>query len=262
YGNFKSLRLQYQKVLNQRNGLIKSMTNEKNLKVNLTLEVWDESLVKYGTDIMERRLMLLDEISRKFADYMNYFFHDIKAEIFYQFSWNRKTAAGEEYKKTLNASNNYFSESDRQNPDNNTGKNETGKNIKEMFNLKLKENLKRDINFKTTIIGPHRDDLVILINGKDLRAFGSQGQQRIASICLKFSELSLLEEKLKKIPVLLLDDVLSELDLKRKKLLVDLINDKSQTFITTSNIDYLNDVDDRLIDKFRVKDNTIEMINE
>jgi len=99
--------------------------------------------------------------------------------------------------------------------------------------------------------------LLITINGKDLRSFGSQGQQRIAAICFKFSELEVLRETLNKNPILLLDDVLSELDPERKKLLVNIIGSSSQTFITTSNLVSLSDIGEKSIDKLLVKDDNI-----
>jgi DNA replication and repair protein RecF len=244
YRDFAPLKLQYQKILNQRNSLLKSIINEEQFRGNLTLEVWDESLVNYGLSIIERRCHLLDEIKKNFIDYMNYFFPDIKADIFYLFSWDKSISENNNINNNINVSEEESNEI-------------INKNIRENFYTKLKENLRKDINYKNTMIGPHRDDLLILINGKDLRSFGSQGQQRIAAICLKFSEFMVLEEKLKKTPVLLLDDVLSELDLVRKKLLIGMIGDKFQTFITSSNINYLDDVDEKLINKFQVKDNGI-----
>jgi DNA replication and repair protein RecF len=269
YRDFAPLKLQYQKILNQRNSLLKSITNEEQYRGNLTLEVWDENLVNYGSSIIERRCHLLDEIKKNFIDCMNYFFPDIKADIFYLFSWDKSIA-----EVNNRAADNYSDNGDSKGSlNNNTGDNinvSEGKSkekvtiniqdIKENFYTKLKENLRKDINYKNTMIGPHRDDLIILINGKDLRSFGSQGQQRIAAICLKFSEFTVLEEKLKKTPVLLLDDVLSELDLARKKLLINMIGNKFQTFITSSNISYLDDVDEKLINKFQVKDNSISIV--
>ena len=275
YRDYAPLKLQYQKILNQRNSLLKSIINEEQFRGNLTLEVWDESLIKYGSNIIEKRCQLLDEIKKNFIDYMNYFFPDIKADIFYLFSWDKgisevKYRAGDNYKKTL-SENNYSDDGDpKSNLNNNISdtinisegesKGRAAGDIQKIFYAKLKENLRKDISYKNTMIGPHRDDLLILINGKDLRSFGSQGQQRIAAICLKFSEFIVLKEKLKKTPVLLLDDVLSELDLVRKKLLINMIGDKFQSFITSSNINYLDDVDERLINKFLVKDNLVSIV--
>ncbi|MHB8279039.1 MAG: DNA replication/repair protein RecF, partial [Candidatus Humimicrobiaceae bacterium] len=116
---------------------------------------------------------------------------------------------------------------------------------------------KKDIAIKTTTIGPHRDDISIFLEGSDIRSFGSQGQQRIAAICLKLVELDVLAENINEKPMLLLDDVLSELDFERKHLLLKLIGNNFQTFITAANFDYLKDIDLKYCEKFLVKDNTI-----
>jgi DNA replication and repair protein RecF len=89
----------------------------------------------------------------------------------------------------------------------------------------------KEIRNQTSLIGPHRDDIEILINNKSVREYGSQGQQRTAILSLKFSEIDIIKDKTGKTPILLLDDALSELDILRKKALLDKINTK-QTFIT------------------------------
>ena len=175
----------------------------------------------------------MKELRKKIIEYMEYFFTDSVVEIFYVFSWDRE-----------NLSANNLTESAEE-------------GLEEKFCLKLKENLSKDLSYKTTTVGPHRDDFVILIDGRDIRAFGSQGQQRAASISLKLGELAALKEKLKKDPVLLLDDVLSELDMERKKMLVKIINNKFQTFITTTSISYLDELDIEFENKFLVKDSKI-----
>ena len=94
----------------------------------------------------------------------------------------------------------------------------------------------RDIRMKMTSAGPHRDDLCFMVNGIDIRKFGSQGQQRTAALSLKLSEIYLVKEKIKDTPVLLLDDVLSELDSNRQTYLLDSIHD-IQTLITCTGLD-------------------------
>ena len=124
----------------------------------------------------------------------------------------------------------------------------------------LKQNLKKELSYKTTITGPHRDDFIILLNGKDIRSFGSQGQQRISAISLRLCEIEVIREILKKDPVLLLDDILSELDFTREKIVLNLIKDKYQTFITTSNINYVSHIKEIEKDKIQeliVKDNSV-----
>lgn len=89
----------------------------------------------------------------------------------------------------------------------------------------------KEIRVQSSILGPHRDDIEILLDGMNIRDYGSQGQQRTAILSLKFAEMQIIKEKTGKKPVLLLDDALSELDLLRKRTLLDKI-DTNQTFIT------------------------------
>lgn len=94
----------------------------------------------------------------------------------------------------------------------------------------------RDIRMKTSNVGPHRDDLMFVIGGVDIRKFGSQGQQRTAALSLKLSEIELVKQVIHDTPVLLLDDVLSELDHNRQNYLLDSIHD-IQTMITCTGLD-------------------------
>ena len=103
--------------------------------------------------------------------------------------------------------------------------------IAEKFRKKLNENRKDDIRTGVTNFGPHRDDIEIPINGKNTRAFGSQGQQRSAVLSLKLAEASVLKERMGEEPVILLDDVLSELDSKRQDFLLNELKE-CQVFIT------------------------------
>lgn len=100
----------------------------------------------------------------------------------------------------------------------------------------LKKNRQRDLRLKNTTVGPHRDDFCVLINGMDVRQFGSQGQQRTVALSLKLSEITLIRETVRHSPILLLDDVLSELDKQRQVQLLDYIQD-IQTLITCTGLD-------------------------
>jgi len=299
YPDYNSLKAQYQKILNQRNSLIKSIAgtefrrgfedkmigevnNDGGVNCNNavsrsgegtmdsltmdslsreeisnpTLSAWDENLAKYGSEIIKRRHSLVSRISPDFSRLMMEFFPEIEAGIFYIYSWNRKSAEL------------VSSESDV--PDDLTDLGLSGgklpkeappvEEIKQCFLSMLKQNLKRELSYKTTITGPHRDDFIILLNGKDIRSFGSQGQQRISAISLRLCEIEVLRESLKKDPVLLLDDILSELDFTREKKVLNLIKDKYQTFITTSNINYVSHIKEIEKDKIQelvVKDNNV-----
>ena len=106
---------------------------------------------------------------------------------------------------------------------------------KEIYLKKLQETRDLDIKNQYTMIGPHRDDISFKVEDKDIRKFGSQGQKKTAAISLKLSELEMLKEKINDTPVLLLDDVFSELDETRQKLLVSNLQG-IQTIITCTGI--------------------------
>ncbi len=247
YPDFYSLRLQYQKILLQRNSLLKSIKGKPSGSHLDTIEVWNENLIKYGILIIEKRLGLLSIIKGKFSEYAGDFFKGTDAGIEYIFSWDRAEGTGS---------------------NNGTGRGCSGsssgrslvhdlESLRGIFLKKLNDNFKRDLAFKSTTMGPHRDDLMISFDGKDIRSFGSQGQQRIASISLKLCELYILKKRLDKDPVLLLDDVLSELDIERRKKLVKVINESFQTFVTATNISYLDKLDIDFGSRFLVGGNGI-----
>lgn len=111
------------------------------------------------------------------------------------------------------------------------------KNVsKEDLYERIRQNRERDIRLKTTSAGPHRDDLIFEADGVDIRKFGSQGQQRTAALSLKLSEIELVKQVIQDTPVLLLDDVLSELDQNRQNYLLNSIHD-IQTLITCTGLD-------------------------
>jgi DNA replication and repair protein RecF len=132
--------------------------------------------------------------------------------------------------------------------------------IRTLFKDMLEDNFKDELNYRTTMIGPHRDDFSVFIDAKDIRSYGSQGQQRVAAICLRLCELNILESRLNKKPVLLLDDVLSELDNERERLLLDVINKKFQTFITTAGQDIFKRETAGPVDKFIIEDNKVKKV--
>jgi DNA replication and repair protein RecF len=103
----------------------------------------------------------------------------------------------------------------------------------------LEERLGRDLERGSTGLGPHLHDVSIAAGGLDLRAFGSQGEQRTAVLALLLAEAELLEERREEAPLLLLDDVLSELDPERRRTLVEQVRDRGQTLITATTADAL-----------------------
>lgn len=184
----------YNKVVNQRNVLLKNITNQPELKD--TLSIWNAQLLSYGSRIIARR--------EQFINQLNEIVTDIHAKL----SGNReKLVLLYEPDVTVDA-----------------------------FWQKLIQNEERDIRMKMTSVGPHRDDFCFSVSKIDIRKYGSQGQQRTAALSLKLSEIEIVKKITKDKPVLLLDDVLSELDSNRQNYLLNSIGD-IQTIITCTGLE-------------------------
>lgn len=106
-----------------------------------------------------------------------------------------------------------------------------------MFEEKFNQIKSKEIERGVTLIGPHRDDLIFYVNGHDVQTYGSQGQQRTTALSLKLAEIELIHAEIGEYPILLLDDVLSELDDYRQSHLLNTIQGKVQTFVTTTSVE-------------------------
>ncbi len=184
----------YNKIINQRNKLLKDLYLKPELRA--TLGVWDMQLVNFGTKVIQRRKLFVDQLN----------------EIIYGI--HGKLSGGREELKVLY---------------------EPHVGVED-FERKLAQNQERDIKAKMTSVGPHRDDFAFMLGEIDIRTFGSQGQQRTAALSLKLSEIELVKKITGDTPVLLLDDVLSELDSNRRNFLLDSIGD-IQTIITCTGLE-------------------------
>lgn len=191
---------QYEKVLEQRNSLLRDIKKYPSLEG--TLDIWEMQLAKLGTVITIYR-----------NDYISYLVRYGK-EIYNGFS---KESFSVEY-----------SSSAFENVEN--IKEYTDSNIN-IFYEKLKSNREKDIILKYTTVGIHRDDLIFKINSMPVREFGSQGQKRSVVLALKLAEAKIAKQVTGENPVILFDDVLSELDEKRQEYLLNKLND-FQVFIT------------------------------
>ena len=109
--------------------------------------------------------------------------------------------------------------------------------VKELYQKQFEAVQKRELEQASTLVGPHRDDLIFYLNDKPVQNFGSQGQQRSTVLSLKLAEIELMNIATGEYPILLLDDVLSELDDDRQTHLIKAIENKVQTFITTTSLD-------------------------
>lgn len=189
----------FNRILNQRNSLLKDICKRPSLEG--TLSVWDEPLVLNGSMLIKKRMEYIDMLTQRAKSY------------------HRGISKNSEELEI-----NYVSSLEIK-PD------DSVEDIAEKFRKKLIDNRKDDIRTGFTNFGPHRDDIEILINGKNAKAFGSQGQQRSAVLSLKLAEASVLKDRMGEEPVILLDDVLSELDSQRQDFLLNELKE-CQVFIT------------------------------
>ena len=132
---------------------------------------------------------------------------------------------------------------------NNIDVEEYNDNIKEKLLTKLNSNLKRELFVGNTLYGPHKDDIDIFIDKRSARDYGSQGQQRLCVLCMKFAELELYHDKKREYPILLLDDIFSELDNSKKNAIIKYLSKDIQVFITSTDI---NDIDKKILDKAKI----------
>ena len=184
----------YNKILNQRNKLLKDMIYRPELAD--TLPIWNQQLVETGKRIIKRRRRFVQELS------------EIVRDIHYRISGEK-----EEMRLIYEPSV-----------------------PEDLFEAELERFDGRDRKLCLTSVGPHRDDLLFSVRDVDIRKFGSQGQQRTAALSLKLSEIDLVKKLIHDTPVLLLDDVLSELDSGRQNYLLNNIYD-TQTIITCTGLD-------------------------
>ena len=208
--------VQYNKILNERNVLLKNKKLDKDI-----LDIYDIQLAKFGSDIIKERL--------KYINKLNYYGKNIHSDIS-----SGKEDVEFKYISTIR----------------------DFENIESNFYELLSRNRSKDIDKGSTSVGPHRDDFTVLINDIDTKSFGSQGQQRSAVLTIKFSSLKIIKELTSEYPVLLLDDVLSELDFNRKRYILSTIGE-IQTIITCTGIEDLTSYLDDSSRVFKVKEGDI-----
>ncbi len=203
---------QYNKIIMQKNAFLKNSSRE-NIDKNM-LDVWNMSLAEKGAEIIKERISYIEKVSKYASDFHNKISGNNEKIIV-----NYESSAGVD---------------------------------RETFYRKLSDNMKREIDRGMCLLGPHKDDLELTLEGTgDMKKYGSQGQRRTCVLALKLSETKILEEEIGKRPVLLLDDVLSELDDVRQRLLLENI-EKTQVFITCTNADRLKNASERPVKLFEV----------
>lgn len=206
----------YNKILNQRNKLLKELVFHRELID--TLSVWDMQLIDYGQRVIRRRSAFVKELA------------GIVYNIHKNISGNREELILT-YEPDINA---------------------------EQFEAELEAVREKDMKYCQTSVGPHRDDLLFQIGDADIRKYGSQGQQRTSALSLKMSEIQMVKNLIHDTPVLLLDDVLSELDSNRQNYLLASIHD-IQTIITCTGLDEFVKNRFRIDRVFEVRDGQVKL---
>ena len=200
---------EFYRILGHRNNILKKEINQKKKREQLLM--WDPRLIERGSFLILTRVKFIKKINRL-------------AHKFHQKITKEKENIELTYQSNISKD-----------------QEENISSISKEFKDKLEEYREKEIEQRVTLLGPHRDDFSVYINGFNVASYGSQGQQRTAVLSLKLSELELIKEKEGVYPIFFLDDVMSELDEDRRHFLLGLIIDKKvQTFITSINLDYFN----------------------
>ncbi|MEA5571446.1 DNA replication/repair protein RecF [Calothrix sp. UHCC 0171] len=197
---------QYQQVLRQRNAFLKRHLETLNLTaLQSELSVWDAQLATTGTRVIRRR----DRAIQRLAPIAS--------------KWHASISGSTEVLQVKYTPNVPLEETQSE-------------QVQQAFLEKIQQRAVAELHQGTTLVGPHRDEVELTINQTPARQYGSQGQQRTLVLALKLAELQLIEEVVGEPPLLLLDDVLAELDPSRQNQLLDAIQDRFQTLITTTHL--------------------------
>lgn len=204
---------QYRNVLRQRNNYLRQLQT-KQAKDLVYLDVLTDQLIAFGAEILLARKVLLQKLEAA-AKPIHESITDGKEQLVFHYVSQVPIAELPDLASVTTA-----------------------------LQEKFAQQRSRELQQGTTLVGPHRDDLQFIVNDKNVQTFGSQGQQRTTALAVKLAEIDLMKEETGEYPVLLLDDVLSELDSTRQTHLLKTIQDRVQTFITTPS---LNDITRQLI---------------
>lgn len=192
----------YRKILDQRNKLLKSIQHGRS--VDGGLGVWTDQLISYGSRILERRLSFIKRI-------------DSLAKVIHAQITGGIESLDVRYSSSLDFSGN-----------------ETPEELSNKMRVRLEERRNEEFRRGVTLVGPQRDDVIFTVNGVDARTYGSQGQQRTIALSLRLAELEVMEETAGEAPIVLLDDVMTDLDEERRAHVFDMTRGRCQTFITAA----------------------------
>jgi DNA replication and repair protein RecF len=230
--SYSKLVSEYKKILSQRNRLLRDAQYGSDVFV-----AWNERLIELGVALDDKRRSLL----KKLAPHVSYYYQSLldggedeapHLMMKYKSNWltwdddffcrESEVADGEKVESVKKFSSEIIVD------------------VEASFRSTLELRKFDEIARKQTLVGPHRDDVVFEIDGRDARIFASQGQQRSVALAWKLAQIAVIEELGQKRPLLLLDDVMSEFDARRRKYLAEMVGKVAQTVITTANIDYFD----------------------
>ena len=196
----------YQKILSQRNHFLKQLQTRKQTDQTM-LDVLTEQLTEFAAKVVMKRLQFVDQLE-KWAQPIHSGISRGLEELTSKYHTSLHVSDSPDLSKMINSYQESFS--------------------------KLRD---KEIERGVSLSGPHRDDVLFYVNGRDVQTYGSQGQQRTTALSLKLAEIDLIQEEIGEYPILLLDDVLSELDDYRQSHLLHTIQGRVQTFVTTTSVD-------------------------
>ncbi|SDJ25482.1 DNA replication/repair protein RecF [Natribacillus halophilus] len=219
---------QYHRILKQRNQLLKEYAQKRMTETTMMYDILTEQLVKAAAQVVQRRLVFIDHL-QNWAEPMHWDISRQLEELYIEYMPSAQVSLG------LDLST-----------------------IEDIYGNAFQEKVEQEMRRGLTLLGPHREDLAIYVNKQDIQTYGSQGQQRTAALSLKLAEIELIQSETADPPILLLDDVLSELDDFRQSHLLNAIQGKVQTFITTTNIAGIEHDTLRQAKTFRVGNRSFE----
>lgn len=216
--SYAQLASTYERTVEQRNSLLKEPFCTRDL-----LDAWNDSIASTGAALTVHRLALLSRIREHLIDVYAGLSGGETADVSYVPSWGASDAI------TLPAAADASSRADRIEA------------VRARIAAALDERAGEELRRGITLVGPHRDEVAFTIDGRDARTFASQGQQRSLVLAWKIAEVEVTREILGRPPLLLLDDVMSELDETRRQAFLGLVGGGVQTVITTTNLGYFDD---------------------
>ena len=226
----------YHRVVAQRNALLRQIRDRR--QPPDSIEPWNGELVESGSLVMSHRLAMVSEVNRHLV------------EIYRALSGGQEELRIAYLATILDDSESPAGES----------ASSSAEALSGAYRSRLVEVERREAEQAVTLVGPHRDDFRFLLDGVDLNVFGSRGQQRLAVVALKLSEAEYLRAETGEQPILLLDDVLSELDPRRRAFVLERVANDGQTLLTTTATTELGPAAERSAAFYRVQDGAVSPI--